>query len=129
MTSPFDAKSESIAILAVSLVECTNEVQLLRDVRTCRDRDGVGYFFFAARFSLYAIATACLTGFPALTSARMLLLKAALLADFLSGILCLQYATHVSFHNKEALTFFVPLLVLELAPGYPVSRLYRRGAE
>lgn len=40
----------------------------------------------AARFSEYAIATACLSGFPALTSALMLLSKAFLLVDFFSGM-------------------------------------------
>jgi len=45
---------------------------------------GVG---LAARFSEYAIATACLIGFPALTSAFTLARKAAKDLDFTSGIL------------------------------------------
>jgi hypothetical protein len=41
----------------------------------------------AARLVAYAIATACLTGLPALTSARTLERKASLLVDFLSGMI------------------------------------------
>ena len=51
------------------------------------------HFFFgadlgaaAARFTEYAMATACFTGLPALTSARTLLLKAFSLVDFFNGM-------------------------------------------
>jgi hypothetical protein len=44
--------------------------------------------FFAAAFrlTLYAIATACLTGFPAFTSAPTFFRNADLLDDFTRGI-------------------------------------------
>ena len=58
-------------------------------VNTCRISH-CGYFlpFLAdSRFTLYAIATACLTGFPAFTSALMFLRNAALLGDLTRGTL------------------------------------------
>ena len=47
-------------------------------------------FLGAARFSLYAIATACLTGLPAFTSALMLCLKAFSDLDLIKGIFSSQ---------------------------------------
>jgi hypothetical protein len=43
-------------------------------------------FLAAARFTEYAIATACLTGLPALTSALMFLRMAFLDDDLTNGI-------------------------------------------
>jgi hypothetical protein len=52
----------------------------------------IHYFFFldfalASRWTLYAIATACLTGLPDFTSAETFLSKQFCEAHFLSGIL------------------------------------------
>jgi hypothetical protein len=41
----------------------------------------------AARLVAYAMATACLTGLPAFTSARTLERKASLLVDFFNGMI------------------------------------------
>jgi hypothetical protein len=41
----------------------------------------------AARLVAYAMATACLTGLPALTSARTLARNASLLVDFFNGMI------------------------------------------
>jgi len=44
------------------------------------------FFFCASRFSEYAIATACFTGLPALTSVAMFFLNASGLVDLINGI-------------------------------------------
>jgi hypothetical protein len=46
----------------------------------------MGVFFAAARLTEYAMATACLTGFPAFTSVRMFLLNAGFDVDLVNGI-------------------------------------------
>ena len=52
-------------------------------VQTC----ALPIFFAASRLVAYAIATACLTGLPAATSALTFLLNAPLLVDLISGII------------------------------------------
>ena len=58
----------------------------------CSEGESSIYFIFlagfaAARLVAYAIATACLTGLPLLTSVRMFCLKAFSDFDFISGML------------------------------------------
>ena len=62
----------------------------------------------AARLVAYAIATACLTGLPAATSALMFLRKASLLADLTRGIvyhaqwISAKFNTTASEYDVEA---------------------------
>lgn len=68
----------------------------------------------ALRFTLYAMATACLRGLPARTSARTLLENAFLDVDFFSGMSILQFFRFV-------LTQHTPVLGISAIVTHPVE--------